>query len=222
MGLMQNHMNALGIGGLLFAGAFAAHGCGGSSGSGPVLIPATTCNGTFTACGGDPTGTWDIASICVEGDLTAAYNAEMSADYPACGSTFISANVAGAGSVTYGAGNFSFNATMQAAMSLAYTPDCVSAASGGATSSASTCGQTAATLDNEPETAATCSYTGTNCNCSMTITHANTDSGLYTVSDSTIAESGGSTYTFCVNGNTMIQREQISGNAYGVTTMKKR
>lgn len=154
--------------------------------------------------------------------MAAAYNAEMSVDYPACGSTFTSADVAGAGSVTYGAGNFSFNATTQIAMSVAYTPACVSALNPSVTSSASTCSQTAANLKNEPGTAGTCSYTGTNCNCSMTVTHANTSSGQYTLNGSTITESSGSAYTFCVNGNTMTQREQISGNAYGVTTLTKR
>jgi hypothetical protein len=163
-----------------------------------------------------------MTSVCVEGDLAAAYNAEAFADTSACGTTFTSGTVAGAGSVTYGAGNFKFDATMQMTMSLAYTPACVSALSGGGVLNASTCSQAAANLNGEPDVAATCSYAGTNCNCSMTITHADTQSGQYTVSGSTITESGGSTYTFCVNGNTMTQREQLSGNAYALTTMTKR
>ena len=85
-----------------------------------------------------------MTSVCVEGDLAAAYNAESFADTSACGTTFTSGTVAGAGSVTYGAGNFKFDATMQMTMSLAYTPACVSALSGGGVLNASTCSQAAA------------------------------------------------------------------------------
>lgn len=40
---------------------------GGSTGDG--LPHAGICSQSFTACGGDPTGTWDIVSLCSDVDL---------------------------------------------------------------------------------------------------------------------------------------------------------
>jgi len=51
----------------------AAWGCGGGDGLPPLT--ATVCSGSYTACGGDPTGTWEIVSLCVEGDAAAAVEA---------------------------------------------------------------------------------------------------------------------------------------------------
>jgi hypothetical protein len=49
-----------------------------------------------------------------------------------------------------------------------------------------------------------------------------TSSGVYTVSGATIDEDSGTSYDFCVSGNTMTEREQIEGNAYGIVQLKKR
>jgi hypothetical protein len=218
---MQRHFRELGSFGLMFSLLLAPLGCGGGS-SGPPLIQGTACTGTFNACGGDPTGTWDVVAVCVDGDLVSAFNTGMAAQYSACGNTFTAANLALAGSVTYGAGKFSFDATTALVESLAYTPACVSALSSGVALSASVCGQMQQNLNKETGTKGNCTYTGTNCNCQATVTLPNTSSGTYTVSGSTIIESGGSSYDFCVNGDTMTQREAVEGNAYGVTQMKKR
>jgi hypothetical protein len=56
----------------------------------------------------------------------------------------------------------------------------------------------------------------------VTIAKNNTSSGGFTVTGSTITEAGGDSYTFCVNGSSMTQRELVAGSAYGVTSMKKR
>ena len=55
-------------GGSTYSGGASSNG-GSQTGN-----AANTCTGTFTACGGDPTGTWDIVSVCVEGVLAAAAN----------------------------------------------------------------------------------------------------------------------------------------------------
>jgi hypothetical protein len=193
--------------------------CGGSSANN--LIKGTTCSGTFDACGGDPTGTWDIVSICAEGDLVSAFNAELSAKQAACSSTFTAASLAAAGSVTYAAGNVSYTGNVEVSESLSYTSACVSAVSGGATLNASTCSQIQNNLNNEPNTQSTCNFTTANCNCNTTVSNSPT-SGTFTASKSTITESNGSSYEFCVNGTTMNQRELISGNAYAVTQLRRR
>ncbi|HEX7508337.1 MAG TPA: hypothetical protein VF550_16295 [Polyangia bacterium] len=76
-------------------------------------------------------------------------------------------------------------------------------------------------LNSQPGATATCTY-ATNCNCHSVVSNVNTTSGTYTISGSSITEDSGSSYDFCVSGNTMSQREQIEGNAYGITQMKKR
>ena len=207
--------------GLMVSLLFTPLGCGGGS-SEPPLIQGTACTTTFNACGGDPTGTWDVVSVCVDGDLVSAFNASMATDYAACGNTFTAANLALAGSVTYGAGKYTFDATMAVIESVAYTPACVSALSGGATLNASACSQMQVNLNNEAGTKGTCTYAGTNCSCQATVTRTNTSTGSYTLSGSTITEDSGTSYQFCVSGSTMIQREVVEGNAYGVTQMKKR
>ena len=76
--------------------AFGPHGCGASSETGP--IKGTLCAEAFTACGGDPTGTWNVAGVCLDGDLAAAYNAQRSA---ACATQTTGADVGATGSATY-------------------------------------------------------------------------------------------------------------------------
>ena len=199
-------------------GGTGVGGAGGSSGAGGST--AAACTGTFNACGGDPTGTWDLVSACIEGDLVSALNSQVAASGAACGNTFSAASVALGGSVTYGGGNYSFNATMSVAETFAYTPACVLAL-GGTALTASVCSQLQQGLNAQDGSTITCTY-ATNCNCRGTVTKINTTSGTYTVSGSTISEDSGSIYQYCVSGNTMTQRELIEGNAYGVTQMKKR
>ena len=196
-------------------------GCGGGGG-GISLIAATTCSQNFVACGGDPTGTWDIVSLCVDGDLNAAVNDQVAENDPACADLVSNAKLSGSGSVTYGAGTVSYNGRFQVQFAASYTPACVSALAGGASLNAAVCGQIQTNLNKEEGKAGTCSFTGENCVCQFTMSPPITRSYSYTVSGATISEVGSDSYSFCVNGNTMTQREQIAGDAYGVTQLKKR
>jgi hypothetical protein len=218
---MKCNLGEVGRGGWMVFLLLALLGCSDGS-NGPSLIHAAACTGTFNACGGDPTGTWKVTAVCTDGDLVAGLNAEIAADYSACGNTFTAASAALGGSVTYGTGEYSFDATMEIVEVFAYTPACFSQISGGVALSAGVCSQLQQGLNSEPGGKATCSYDGTNCSCQGTITYQNTTSGTYTISGSTIVEDSGTTYDYCIDGDTMSQREIIAGNAYGVTQMKKR
>lgn len=200
---------------------FALLGCGDGAAA-PGLITATACSGTFNACGGDPTGTWELVTLCVEGDLVSGLNADMATEDPACANTFSAARLAMGGQVTYGDGNYSFDATMEMAETITYTPACVSAVRPGLVLSASVCGQLEDGLNREPGSKMTCSYTGTSCDCQGTLVHVNNTSGTYTVDGSTITEDSGTSYEYCVSGGTMTQREVVAGGVYGITQMKKR
>jgi hypothetical protein len=199
----------------------ALPGCGDGS-SGPTLVHAGACTGTFNACGGDPTGTWSLTGACIDGDLVAALNAEMAADYPACADTYSAAGVALGGSVTYGDGKYTFDATMEIIQSFTYTPACVAQLSNGVALSAAVCSQLEQGLNRESGGKATCSYVGTNCDCEGTLTQTNDTSGSYSISGSTIIEDSGTTYQFCVEGASMSQREVVAGNVYGITQMTRR
>ncbi|HEX7597572.1 MAG TPA: hypothetical protein VF518_05115, partial [Polyangia bacterium] len=167
-------------------------------------------------------GTWDIVSLCVEGDLVAVLNAESTADQPACAKLFTSAKLAGTGAVTYAAGAASYSGTFEQTVVATYTPECFSALSSGMALNASTCSQTQTGLNQTAGTNATCTYSDANCLCGFTVPKDMTQSVTYTVSGTTISESNGDSYTICVNGNTMNQRQLIGGDVYGVTQMRKR
>ena len=212
-----------GAGSTSAGGTVGGSGPGGASGTGGIAASSSVaaCTGTFTPCGGDPSGTWDIVSACIDGNLVSAFNAAIAADYPSCSSTFTAFVVTAlSGSVTYSSGNYVYNSISGAAETVAYTPACVSALQGN-TLTASVCSSLEQNLNNETGATATCTY-ATNCNCHSVISNADTTSGTYTVSGSTIIEDSGSSYDFCVSGNTMTQRQQMEGNAYGVAQLKKR
>jgi hypothetical protein len=200
-------------------------GTGGRTGTatggtaGASTLPA--CTGTFKPCGGDPSGTWDIVSACLEGDLLASLNAAAGADYPDCAGGVSAASVTLTGSVTYGAGTYSYDAQSNVAETVTYTPKCYSSVSPGSTLSTSTCNGIQQALILDAGATASCTY-ATSCNCQLTVANVNTSSGTYQVSGSTITEDTGSSYDFCVNGNTMTQRELIEDNVYGISQMKKR
>jgi len=199
------------------SGTGGASGTGGGTGGSSVAA----CTEIFMFCGGDPTGTWDIVSACIDGNLVSASNAALAAQYPSCSNTFSEFGVTAlSGSVTYSSGTYLYNSITGAAETVAYTPACVSALEG-VTLTASVCSSLEQNLNMEPGATATCTY-ATNCNCHSVISNTGTSSGTYTVSGSTITEDSGDSYDFCVSGNTMTQREQIEGNAYGITQLKKR
>ena len=166
-------------------------------------------------------GTWDIVSACIDGNLASAFNAALATDYPACSSTFSAFSLTVlSGSVTYSSGNYTFNTNTGATETVAYTPSCVSALES-TTLTASVCSSLEQNLNLEDGATASCVY-ATNCTCHSVVSNVDTTSGTYTVSGSTITDDTGSSYGFCVSGNTMTQREPIEGNAYGVIQLKKR
>ena len=65
---MQKALGLTRMPALAIALALCPIGCGGSSENSQVK--GAICTQTFAACGGDPTGTWDIESVCLDGILT--------------------------------------------------------------------------------------------------------------------------------------------------------
>ena len=197
-------------------------GAGGSltGGGSGVGTSTNTCTGTFAACGGDPTGTWDIVGVCVEGDLAAAANSSYASDSAECSSLCTGATLAAQGLVTYGAGSVQPNAILSLTETLAMTAGCYAALSGETWSSTS-CASFAQGLDQQSGTTATCSSGSSMCNCAyVTVLSSTVDT--YTVDGSLLVASDGTTTEFCVQGSTMTQRDSIGDNTFAVTQFKKR
>jgi len=221
---MQKALGLTRMPALAIALALCPIGCGGSSENSQVK--GAICTQTFAACGGDPTGTWDIESVCLDGDLVAAYNANLS---QSCANQITRANLSATGSATYGVDpvfshpTVTYEATTVLQVSETYTPACALDVYGYATLDSNTCAQIEETLQNyDQEKQVTCSFTGTNCACNVTIKHLNTTTDTYAVNGSDITEGDASTYAFCVSGNTMTQRENFDDKVNVVTRAKMR
>jgi hypothetical protein len=201
-------------------------GCSGSSGEGPIM--ATLCTEAFTACGGDPTGTWDVAGVCVDGDLAAALNSQRSA---ACMSATTAVDLKATGSVTYmGTAPdtlvvYKTTVTMRSTESI--SPACATEAFAVTTLDAAACTQIATSLKNvDPdlaaETTVSCSLAGGNCDCRTTIADVQMEQKFITVTGSNILESDDQTYDFCINGTAMTQKQLLAGNVSAVARFTKK
>ncbi len=202
--------------------AMSAAGTGGvqtSNVDGSAGAP-TSCTKSFEPCGGDPTGTWDIVGVCVQGDLVAAANAAYASDSEACSSLCTSASLEAHGSVTYGAGIYEPNVVLTISENLEVTPSCYVALFGSAWSSA-VCTSIAQALEEQSGTTATCVASNSGCECVYTAnTSATADT--YTTNGTTLVGSDGSTTDFCVQGSTMTERDALGDGTYAVTQFRKR
>ena len=190
-------------------------------------IQATACNEEFVACGGNPTGDWDLFSLCVDGDLTAALDMGIAVQEPSCTNTLLGANLSGGGSVSYLVKDYSDPVVTYAdefatASTASFPPAWSSALAGGASSDTSVCKQVQTNLSNQPGTDATCSLTDGNCVCQATVTTRATQTHSYTLNGTTITEDGEAPYSYCAKGNSMLQRRLIDGNTYKVIKLQKR
>ncbi len=181
---------------------------------------ANDCAGIFSPCGGDPTGTWDIASVCVDGDLAAAANQGYASDAAECSSLCTSATLAAAGSVSYDNGSLQPNAILSLTETWVMPANCYAALSG-ATWATSACASYAQGLNQQSGTTVTCSPGNALCDCVYSnVTPSTTDT--YAVNGSLLVASDGSTTEFCIQGSTMTQRDSLGNSAYAVTQFNKR
>ncbi len=196
-------------------------GTGGSSAGGASEVGTSNnaCVGTFAACGGDPTGTWDIVSVCIQGDLASAANSSYAGDSAECSNLCTGATLAAQGSVTYGAGSVQPNAILSLTETLAMTAGCYAALTGETWSSTS-CATFAQGLNQQSGTTATCSPGSTMCNCAY-VTALSSTVDTYTVNGSLLVASDGTTTEFCVQGSTMTQRDSFGNDTYAVTQFRK-
>jgi hypothetical protein len=191
-----------------------------------------SCEGAYTPCGGDVTGTWELGTLCVVGSVTNALNALL-ADYPSCANTFTEGRLESTGSVTYTATNFTRTGSVHLTGKMKITSACFGEQLMGAALTAQSCGSYAqvapaamAAQCSAGGSACTvtvsCGYEGTTCNCDADMAQQIADSGTYTVSGTTLTESTGGSYSFCVNGNQLSQSGEVYEGVAGVAYLNKK
>lgn len=211
------------------ATCLALAGCGGTEqNGGPALIPITTCNETFTACGGDPTGTWQYTSGCTTPDPATVANQGIAAQFPACAGIFTGMTASLGGSVTLQGGTYSQTESAASTYHATLNATCFTALTT-ASLSASTCTQYQSNLNAISGTSATCSYNGSTCNCDYSVSRQATESGTYSISGSTLTstsvDAGVSQTTsadFCVQGNNMTLQDVSNSGGVGISHFVKK
>ena len=203
--------------------AFGQLACGASSETGPVK--GTLCTETFSACMGDPTGTWTVAGVCLDGDLAAAQNGLRS---PACAMHTTGAALSATGTVMYTAAAAGadpvviYKETMDERSTESISPACATEAYGVATLDAAGCTQVQTMLQTGDATKkVVCSLSGANCDCRITNMRPRMVQNLFTVTGSRIVESDDTAYDICITGSTMLQKQTRAGTVSSVTRLQK-
>ncbi len=221
-----------GMGGWASSGGTSATGglvTGGTTSSGDAghtggtSTATSDCSSAPDPCGGDLTGTWKIIQVCNEGDLSQSFNDQIVQTYSTtCSSTFRSVTESASGSVTYGSGTMTTSVTLTVSETLLLTPACFSSIAGQTvTVNAAFCSTYASTMEAQSAgSTANCAFDGANCSCAVTMAVSG-NSGTYSISGTSIVWSDGTTSTYCVQGNTMVERDQMGTSASMVTTMTK-
>jgi hypothetical protein len=134
---------------------------------------------------------------------------------------YLSASMSAAGTLTFSNGNFTPNASLLISLETAITNDCMSALMGEDTVlDATLCANYGEGMA-QSLGSASCTFDGTDCNCTQTVSGGSAEADTYTVSGSTLTWSDGSTSEFCVASNTMTQRSPLGDAGYAVMTLTK-
>jgi hypothetical protein len=198
------HGGSGGSGGSGGIGGGGSGGTGGGTGS---------CN-LNTTCGGTLDGTWQIDTTCVVGNVVDMLSGQENLP-SACSNLFQTGTLSATGTVMYASGMETDNLTMTIHATVLYTSACVSALDNTTvTLTAAMCTSLQSGLLNGGHfSAATCSFTGGNCACSVVSQQQTPTTPLaYTVSGSRISYANGSSpMDYCVQGSTMSLQSVESG-----------
>jgi hypothetical protein len=165
-------------------------GCGDDDGGG------LDCS-AFTACGGDPVGSWNILGVCLGPDP----------DFiPGCDGETATTNVSTTGTVTVTASNYMTSVTSSGTINLTVPGSCLPT---GVTS----CEQ----LNGADQTCT--GNVASSCACTGTVDSTDMEEGTYTTSGGmlTLMPTGGTpeTLEYCVQGNTFRVRDGDSISVLG-------
>ena len=202
------HLTVVSIG--LVAACGSSSNAPGSGGTSNSPQDAVNCSSLDPSdCGGDPTGTWLLSSVCAQSQIP------IGSSLPAaCSSTVVSVTPgAGSGETTFGNGAYTTNATISLSATTELSAACLSAVGSGADPSVTCAAVGPASASATPGLSLTCSLQSGSCKCSGGYSNTDTASGTYTVSNNQlslkpISDSNNdltpSTTTFCVRSGFLI------------------
>lgn len=198
---------------MVFVVALASACVGGADSDG-------SCD-AFEACGGDPTGRWEVVSMC---GLNFTENANATQfDAPECDGAIRHVEASVSGIYDFAGGSRSVDMVMQVDLEIALTEECVAATRSAAVADFSLfCGALEAEYRQTPEfAAAECSVIDGACECLVTsVEEPVTESGTYTVSGNNLDD--GSTLTpFCVRGDRLTMRDEAPDGRIAVMTLRR-
>jgi hypothetical protein len=179
-----------------------------------VLVAGCSSNGGgghcggFSACGGDISGTWNVTSSCVEGNLTAFANYSFQDDKLACNGTYdtVTANVTG--TVSFEAGKATNNTVTTIDFVMVPTKACLEAFDVTTVNSDSCAAFGQALVDGDFHTAATCVVEGNGCRCSNQNRYTRNEVLAYAVNGSKVTyETDTDSLDFCIAGTTLNARQ---------------
>jgi hypothetical protein len=180
----------------------------------------------FDACGGDPQGEWTIEAMYsdVEGDVLGPRFAEE----PSCNGAVHAVGLTPEGTYRFGPGSqYRVDGTLTVDVDLTLTGDCFTALAGAddvgvelrITDEA--CDELESGFDADPAiSAAACGFTNNACECSLSGAKTVIDDlGTFRVSGDTLTLNGQDT-EFCVDGDTLEIRRQVSDRSVLVVLSK--
>lgn len=178
---------------------------GGSDGS----SGAANC-GAFSACGGDPSGTWQIEDVCYGRDVLAALEARINLPTQ-CTNVVSGLDTRPAGTFVFGqAGAASLDITLALDLEMRLSSPCL-AALGAAGMEAAVCAQSETSLAMNPDyEGASCDFAGGACTCLVSsVPMPVMSSGALTVMGNALYD-GADADEFCVEGDTLTIRNDTS------------
>jgi hypothetical protein len=199
---------------LLLSTSLSAAGCLGPLGGNSAGGGDTPSCDSFTACGGDLNGTWELDSTCAQGELSAVLLAEDNAPQ-ACSDLYSSVSMQLTGAIQYANGVETANLTITRTYTAVYTAPCLSAMSNSTvTVTEAGCANAQSTLNARSNTTASCQFDGDNCSCQVEQRTGGTPTvDSYTIADGSLTYSGGNSSQFCVQGSTALFRLPLAGGA---------
>ena len=197
---------ALGIGALI--------GCDPSSQEDSNVGGGAAACGSFTACGGDLEGTWELEKLCLDVD-PAMFGA---IDNPACSDFVQDVRVMADGMLTVTSDTLTFSGTLDMDIDFRFSDACLQASAGDTTikTNAQLCSSLQDGLEEgaqEPDaaiTSATCSAGAAACNCTASAPPQTiSSSGAYSVTGNTLMDPDGETSEYCVQGDSLTLRGEM-------------
>lgn len=196
---------------LVVLSGVALAGCLGDSGGG-----GQACS-EIAACGGDPSGRWEIVDSCVTG-----FDLGMGFDEPECKNAIRGADVELSGTYELNDGVAVTQITTEMAMDVLINQACVDAIAGAPVSINAFCPALESEYESNPLfDSVACSVVSGGCACDLTSSETSVETRSFTIHDNSL-DDGTEAVPFCVDGDTLrLQSPSPQGEERAVITLQR-